>query len=260
MRALLEVPAAKLAALRRSDEHLERLRAAIPGQPLRLGTQEQFVHNADFHSTVIDASCNTLLSMPEPVFAVLQTRLALAARPEVSPVGQRPPSRDRGGHRVRRGAHRRAAHARAPRLPAAVLRAGMEGRGRPIPMTGVAFGIQGSGQHVNGAPDPGVFRELAQQRRGARLRLDLGRRSHLLPQPDPRRRRRAVDVRRRPGGSRSAPPSCCRCGIRVSWRRSSRPRLRVRRTGDPRRGRRRRGREGLRGSRRAGARARLADE
>ena len=26
----------------------------------------------------------------------------------------------------------------------------------------VAFGIQGSGQHVDGAPDPGVFRELAQ--------------------------------------------------------------------------------------------------
>ncbi len=26
----------------------------------------------------------------------------------------------------------------------------------------VRFGIQGSGQHVNGAPDPGVFRELAQ--------------------------------------------------------------------------------------------------
>lgn len=77
VRALLEVPAAKLAALRRSDVHLERMRAAIPGEPLRLGTQEQFVHNADFHSTVIDASCNTLLSIAaEPVFAVLQTRLS----------------------------------------------------------------------------------------------------------------------------------------------------------------------------------------
>jgi DNA-binding FadR family transcriptional regulator len=77
VRALLEVPAARLAALRRSEEHLERLRAAIPRQPLDLGTQEQFVHNADFHSTVIDASCNTLLSIAaEPVFAVLQTRLS----------------------------------------------------------------------------------------------------------------------------------------------------------------------------------------
>jgi probable F420-dependent oxidoreductase len=27
----------------------------------------------------------------------------------------------------------------------------------------IAFGIQGSGQHVDGPPDPGVFRELAQQ-------------------------------------------------------------------------------------------------
>ncbi len=77
VRELLEVPAARLAALRRSDEHVERLRAAIPGQPLRLDTQEQFVHNAGFHSTVIDASCNTLLSIAaEPVFAVLQTRLS----------------------------------------------------------------------------------------------------------------------------------------------------------------------------------------
>ena len=76
-RELLEVPAARLAALRRSDEHVARLHAAIPGQPLRLDTQEQFVHNADFHSTVIDASCNTLLSIAaEPVFAVLQTRLS----------------------------------------------------------------------------------------------------------------------------------------------------------------------------------------
>ena len=77
VRELLEVPAAKLAARRRSEEHLERLRAAIPGQPLRLGTQEQFVYNADFHSTVIDASGNTLLTIAaEPVFAVLQTHLS----------------------------------------------------------------------------------------------------------------------------------------------------------------------------------------
>jgi DNA-binding FadR family transcriptional regulator len=77
VRELLEVPAARLAALRRNEKHVERLHAAIPGQPLRLDTQEQFVHNAGFHSTVIDASCNTLLSIAaEPVFAVLQTRLS----------------------------------------------------------------------------------------------------------------------------------------------------------------------------------------
>jgi GntR family transcriptional repressor for pyruvate dehydrogenase complex len=77
VRELLEVPAAKLAAERRGDEHVERLRAAIPRQPLRLGTQEQFAYNADFHSIVIEASRNTLLSIAaQPVFAVLQTHLA----------------------------------------------------------------------------------------------------------------------------------------------------------------------------------------
>jgi DNA-binding FadR family transcriptional regulator len=77
VRELLEVPAAKLAAKRRGDEHVERLRAAIPSQPLRLGTQEQFAYNADFHSIVIEASRNTLLSIAaQPVFAVLQTHLA----------------------------------------------------------------------------------------------------------------------------------------------------------------------------------------
>ncbi|HZQ65613.1 MAG TPA: GntR family transcriptional regulator [Gaiellaceae bacterium] len=76
-RALLEVPAAELAARRRAHDHLERLRAAIPGEPLRLGSQEQFVYNADFHSIVIEASGNTLLAIAaQPIFAVLQTHLA----------------------------------------------------------------------------------------------------------------------------------------------------------------------------------------
>lgn len=77
VRELLEVPAARLAARRRSEEQVGRLRAAIPGEPLRLGTRAQFVYNTDFHSTVIAASGNTLLSIAaEPVFAVLQTRLS----------------------------------------------------------------------------------------------------------------------------------------------------------------------------------------
>lgn len=77
VRELLEVPAAELAARRRGDEHIERLQGAIPGQPLRLGTDEQFVYNADFHAIVIEASGNTLLWIAaQPVFAVLQTHLA----------------------------------------------------------------------------------------------------------------------------------------------------------------------------------------
>ena len=77
VRELLEVPAAEIAARRRDDEHVDRLRAAIPGEPLRLGTQEQFVYNADFHSIVIEACGNTLLTIAaQPIFAVLQTHLA----------------------------------------------------------------------------------------------------------------------------------------------------------------------------------------
>jgi DNA-binding FadR family transcriptional regulator len=76
-RELLEVPAARLAARRRREHDLERLRAAIPGNPLELGAQEQFAHNADFHSVVLEASGNVLLAIAaQPVFDVLQTRLA----------------------------------------------------------------------------------------------------------------------------------------------------------------------------------------
>jgi GntR family transcriptional repressor for pyruvate dehydrogenase complex len=76
-RELLEVPAARLAAARRSKEELERLRDAIPDEPLRLGTQRQFVYNQDFHLVVIEACCNALLAIAaQPVFAVLQRNLA----------------------------------------------------------------------------------------------------------------------------------------------------------------------------------------
>jgi GntR family transcriptional repressor for pyruvate dehydrogenase complex len=76
-RELLEVPAARLAARRRQEHDLERLRAAIPCRPLELGAQQQFAHNADFHSVVLEASGNVLLAIAaQPVFDVLQTRLA----------------------------------------------------------------------------------------------------------------------------------------------------------------------------------------
>ena len=75
-RQLLEVPAARLAARRRRDHDLERLRAAIPGRPLELAAQEQFAYNSDFHSVVLEASGNILLAIAaQPVFDVLQTRL-----------------------------------------------------------------------------------------------------------------------------------------------------------------------------------------
>jgi GntR family transcriptional repressor for pyruvate dehydrogenase complex len=76
-RELLEVPAARLAARRRREEDVERLHAAIPDNPRALGAHEQFAHNADFHSVVLEASGNVLLAIAaQPVFDVLQTRLA----------------------------------------------------------------------------------------------------------------------------------------------------------------------------------------
>jgi len=76
-RELLEVPAARLAAQRRTPDDVGRLRAAIPARPLRLDTEEQFAHNRDFHSIVIEACGNTLLSIAaQPVFTILQTDLA----------------------------------------------------------------------------------------------------------------------------------------------------------------------------------------
>jgi DNA-binding FadR family transcriptional regulator len=76
-RGLVEIPAARLAALRRESDDLERLRAAIPEQPLRLGPAAQFAYNQDFHSLVIDCCDNTLLALAaQPIFGVLQRNLA----------------------------------------------------------------------------------------------------------------------------------------------------------------------------------------
>jgi DNA-binding FadR family transcriptional regulator len=76
VRELLEVPAARLAAVRRSELTIERLRAAVPQDPLMLATQEQFRHNRDFHSLLVSAADNTLLMIAAgPIFTVLQTHL-----------------------------------------------------------------------------------------------------------------------------------------------------------------------------------------
>jgi GntR family transcriptional repressor for pyruvate dehydrogenase complex len=76
-RELIEVPAARLAAARRRDDELERLRETIPDQPLRLGPDQQFVYNQDFHSVVIGCCDNALLAIAaQPIFGVLQRNLA----------------------------------------------------------------------------------------------------------------------------------------------------------------------------------------
>ena len=76
-REALEVPAARLAALRRTDETLGHLHAAIPPDPGDLGPTEQFEYNADFHTSVIAATGNAFLMMAaQPLFTILQTQLA----------------------------------------------------------------------------------------------------------------------------------------------------------------------------------------
>ncbi len=76
-RDLLEVPAARLAAERRSELDLEKLRASIPGEPTKLDNQEQFAFNKDFHSVLIGAARNSLLAIAaQPVFSALHTKLA----------------------------------------------------------------------------------------------------------------------------------------------------------------------------------------
>lgn len=79
-RELVEVPAARLAAQRRGEEDLERLRATVPDDARRLGTTEEFAYNSEFHSCLIAASRNTLLSVSaQPIFSVLQSNLARSA-------------------------------------------------------------------------------------------------------------------------------------------------------------------------------------
>jgi DNA-binding FadR family transcriptional regulator len=76
-RELLEVPAARLAAARRTGEDIEELRATIPGRPLELDTKAQFRYNERFHSVLVEASGNSLLVIgAQPIFTVLQTNLA----------------------------------------------------------------------------------------------------------------------------------------------------------------------------------------
>jgi GntR family transcriptional repressor for pyruvate dehydrogenase complex len=80
-RELLEVFAARQCAARRSDADLQRLRKTIAADPAKLGTEEQFLYNKEFHSVVLDGAGNTLLRIAaQPIFSVLQTHLSREAR------------------------------------------------------------------------------------------------------------------------------------------------------------------------------------
>ncbi|MEN3283857.1 MAG: hypothetical protein V7607_4997 [Solirubrobacteraceae bacterium] len=74
-RAVLEVPAARLAAGRRTADDLQALHAAIPDALPRLPIEERFIHNRDFHFRVLQAAGNPLLSIvAKPIFLVLHAR------------------------------------------------------------------------------------------------------------------------------------------------------------------------------------------
>ncbi|MTK05060.1 FadR/GntR family transcriptional regulator [Micromonospora sp. CP22] len=74
-REVLEVPAARLAALRRGDDHLKALREAIEREMLTRGRGGRFREHRNFHAIIVEAAGNRLLSMmTEPVFRVLQAK------------------------------------------------------------------------------------------------------------------------------------------------------------------------------------------
>jgi DNA-binding FadR family transcriptional regulator len=76
-RELVEVPAARLAAVRRTQSDLDRLRGTVPPDTPPLGVTDEFTYNAEFHSCLLEASRNTLLTVSaQPIFTVLQTHLA----------------------------------------------------------------------------------------------------------------------------------------------------------------------------------------
>jgi DNA-binding FadR family transcriptional regulator len=76
-RAILEVPAARLAAERRSESDITTLKATIVDDPVHRPTDEQFAYNKGFHSAVMGACGNTLLYIAaQPIFSVLQTNLS----------------------------------------------------------------------------------------------------------------------------------------------------------------------------------------
>lgn len=74
-RELLEVPAARLAAQRRSDEHLALLRGTIPDSLDNVDIRQIFEVNRSFHDVLLESAGNRLLRVvTEPLFSVMQTR------------------------------------------------------------------------------------------------------------------------------------------------------------------------------------------
>lgn len=74
-RELLEVPSARLAATRRTEEHIAAMREAIEREVSGRGRIVKFREHRTFHGIVVEAAGNGLLSvMTDPVFRVLQAQ------------------------------------------------------------------------------------------------------------------------------------------------------------------------------------------
>lgn len=82
-RVLLEVPAVGLAAKRRSEHHLERLRSCLPTARADLDLGHRFEGNLQFHIAILEACDNSLLQVvTQPTFTILRTRFLRDQAPE----------------------------------------------------------------------------------------------------------------------------------------------------------------------------------
>jgi DNA-binding FadR family transcriptional regulator len=74
-RDLLEIPAARLAALRGTPEQLERLRETIPATTGDIEHDRIFEVNRGFHEVLLEMAGNRLIQVvTEPLFSVMQVR------------------------------------------------------------------------------------------------------------------------------------------------------------------------------------------
>lgn len=77
-RQLLEVPAARLAAERRTEEHIELLRRAVAEEKAVRADEVRYDHHRQFHALILAAAGNRLLNlMTLPVFGVIRTRFVI---------------------------------------------------------------------------------------------------------------------------------------------------------------------------------------
>lgn len=74
-RELIEVPATRLAAQRRTEEQLQEMRAAVDHEMTASSRGGRFEHNSRFHAVVLEAAGNRLVEvLTLPMFGVIRKR------------------------------------------------------------------------------------------------------------------------------------------------------------------------------------------